>query len=91
MSPTLNAKERLEDSMNSEKQDLSIQKEHYDISTTRDPELTLDYGENSESIQAVSEEERKLVWKLDKRILPITCLMYLFSCLCTSLNVLPLI
>ena len=25
-------------------------------------------------------EEKALVWKLDKRILPITCLLYLFAC-----------
>lgn len=30
----------------------------------------------------VSVEERRLVRKLDRRILPITCLMYLFSCQC---------
>lgn len=28
----------------------------------------------------ISDEERKLVWKLDKRIMPILCLMYLFAC-----------
>ena len=28
----------------------------------------------------VSEEERRLVRKLDRRILPIACLMYLFAC-----------
>ena len=28
----------------------------------------------------VAVEERRLVRKLDRRILPITCLMYLFSC-----------
>ena len=28
----------------------------------------------------VSVEERRLVRKLDRRILPITCLMYLFAC-----------
>lgn len=27
-------------------------------------------------------EERKLVRRLDKRILPITCLLYLFACEC---------
>ena len=26
------------------------------------------------------EEERRLLFKLDKRILPITCLLYLFAC-----------
>lgn len=30
----------------------------------------------------VSVEERRLVRKLDRRILPITCLMYLFACQC---------
>jgi hypothetical protein len=29
---------------------------------------------------SVSVEERRLVRKLDRRILPITCLMYLFAC-----------
>ena len=29
---------------------------------------------------AISAEEKRLVRKLDKRILPITCLMYLFAC-----------
>lgn len=35
-----------------------------------------------------SQEERKLVRKLDRRILPITCLLYLFACsfLCFSLQ-----
>jgi hypothetical protein len=28
----------------------------------------------------VSVEERRLVRKLDRRILPITCLLYLFAC-----------
>ena len=30
--------------------------------------------------EAVSPEERRLVRKLDRRILPIACLMYLFAC-----------
>lgn len=30
--------------------------------------------------EPVSVEERRLVRKLDRRILPITCLMYLFAC-----------
>ena len=29
---------------------------------------------------SVSVEERRLLRKLDRRILPITCLMYLFAC-----------
>jgi hypothetical protein len=32
----------------------------------------------------VSEEERRLVRKLDRRILPIACLMYLFACQCSG-------
>lgn len=30
-----------------------------------------------------SPEEKRLVRKLDKRILPITCLLYLFACTCS--------
>jgi hypothetical protein len=30
-------------------------------------------------------EERRLVRKLDRRILPITCLLYLFACKCKAL------
>jgi hypothetical protein len=29
---------------------------------------------------ATSDEEKRLVRKLDRRILPITCLLYLFAC-----------
>ena len=36
-----------------------------------------DYQEPSESWLA---EEKKLVRKLDKRILPMACLLYLFAC-----------
>ncbi len=36
---------------------------------SQDPELLVD-----------SEEEQRLVRKLDRRILPITCLLYLFAC-----------
>jgi hypothetical protein len=31
-------------------------------------------------------EERKLIQKLDRRILPITCLLYLFACRCAGLS-----
>ncbi|KAG6849772.1 hypothetical protein H0H93_005288 [Arthromyces matolae] len=52
-----------------------------------DTKLTVDDGklENaSEEASQVreledSEEERRLVWKLDRRILPIACLLYLFA------------
>jgi hypothetical protein len=42
--------------------------------------------ENAESVDGIDDvkeqsyEERALVRKLDKRILPIACLMYLFAC-----------
>jgi len=36
-------------------------------------------GATSESFEN-TQEERDLVRKLDKRILPITCLLYLFAC-----------
>jgi hypothetical protein len=36
-------------------------------------------GTDSE-VQHEGDEERRLVRKLDRRILPITCLMYLFAC-----------
>lgn len=26
------------------------------------------------------EQEKKLIWKLDRRILPLTCTLYLFAC-----------
>ena len=32
-------------------------------------------------------EERRLVFKLDRRILPITCLLYLFACMFFTLSV----
>jgi hypothetical protein len=50
------------------------------------PDEKLDIKRGAQGVQpvgAVSEtvvEERRLVRKLDRRILPITCLMYLFSC-----------
>ncbi|KAI0295759.1 hypothetical protein BC826DRAFT_270405 [Russula brevipes] len=37
-----------------------------------------------EEAAIVSEEERRLVRKLDRRILPIACLMYLFACQCSG-------
>jgi len=59
-----------------------------------EPALTKDYDEKidqssevgssqhhaSEIPLATPEEERSLVRKLDRRILPITCLLYLFAC-----------
>ena len=32
------------------------------------------------SVREPSPEERRLVWKLDTRILPIVCILYLFGC-----------
>ena len=50
-----------------------------------DQKLNQDEGDESglpESVESVvnSLEERALVRKLDKRILPLTCLLYLFAC-----------
>jgi hypothetical protein len=36
--------------------------------------------EKSTLVEADAKEERRLVTKLDRRILPIACLMYLFAC-----------
>ena len=41
--------------------------------------------ELEESLFADSAEEKRLVRKLDRRILPITCLLYLFACTCIIL------
>jgi hypothetical protein len=55
------------------------------------PDEKLDFKRDEPNVQSdvqpvgpvsVSVEERRLVRKLDRRILPITCLMYLFSCQC---------
>jgi hypothetical protein len=37
-------------------------------------------GEHAHSSFLNADEERRLVRKLDRRILPIACLMYLFAC-----------
>lgn len=39
-----------------------------------------------EEFLADSAEEKRLVRKLDRRILPITCLLYLFACSCAPLR-----
>lgn len=44
------------------------------------PSIDLDASVRPED--PVSVEERRLVRKLDRRILPITCLLYLFACQC---------
>jgi hypothetical protein len=59
-----------------------------------DPVLTKDTVEKNEANEASSDaeslyrhtatEERQLVRKLDRRILPIACLLYLFACLFLS-------
>lgn len=55
------------------------------MSSTQLDEKTAYNEDKIETIPAVgeldtSEEERRLIWKLDKRILPILCLLYLFAC-----------
>src|ERR1700735_1771746 len=48
-----------------------------------DPKVDATYESASISLaheESVSHEERLLVRKLDRRILPIACLMYLFAC-----------
>ena len=40
-------------------------------------------AEASISTASVSEQERKLVRKLDRRIIPTVCLIYLFACACS--------
>lgn len=49
---------------------------------TRDYDEKLEYAsESSQPIDAERAlEEKRLVRKLDKRILPIACLLYLFAC-----------
>jgi hypothetical protein len=51
---------------------------------TEDLEIkdSLDEEEKSAVVAVDAEEERRLVAKLDRRILPIVCLMYLFACEC---------
>lgn len=58
--------------------------------TNRDSKLTADYDEKLESVSDGSHpttdaeqalEEKRLVRKLDSRILPIACLLYLFACM----------
>jgi len=44
----------------------------------RETNSTSDAGGNKPI--ATSDEEKRLVRKLDRRILPITCLLYLFAC-----------
>jgi len=57
------------------------------LQTNQDPELTKEYDEKIESASESSQpadaerllEEKRLVRKLDNRILPIACLLYLFA------------
>ncbi len=56
-----------------------------------DPEKISDEGnvealeDKSEVLSINPDDERKLVAKLDRRILPIICLAYLFECKCPLL------
>lgn len=58
------------------------------IQTNQDVKLTKDYDDKIESSLESSQptdaeklfEEKRLVRKLDNRILPITCLLYFFAC-----------
>lgn len=45
-----------------------------------DSDLDHDHSQDHAYWLAKAEEERKLVRKIDGRILPIACLMYLFAC-----------
>ena len=60
-----------------------------------DPALTKDIVENEayedkESLyRHTATEERQLVRKLDRRILPIACLLYLFACLFLAFSASP--
>lgn len=42
--------------------------------------ISIDYGHERTRREELSEEEKDLVRKLDRRILPIACLLYLFAC-----------
>ena len=62
---------------------------HSSVDTQKNPENALGRGTTtiekvtittSESIWARSTEEKQLVRKLDMRIMPLTCLLYLFAC-----------
>lgn len=55
-----------------------------DKAATGAQSVQLDVQPGSEVPVSESEEERRLVRKLDRRILPITCLMYLFACQCLA-------
>jgi hypothetical protein len=45
-----------------------------------DIEKVEDRSLRSQSIDEVSPEERRLVRKLDSRIMPLACILYLFAC-----------
>jgi hypothetical protein len=47
--------------------------------------ISNDYGHERTHREELSEEEKDLVRKLDRRILPIACLLYLFACSLRSL------
>lgn len=42
--------------------------------------ISNDYGHERTRQEELSEEEKDLVRKLDRRILPIACILYLFAC-----------
>ena len=55
-----------------------------DEAATGAQSVQTDVQPDSEAPVSESVEERRLVRKLDRRILPITCLMYLFACQCLA-------
>lgn len=64
-----------------EKTNYSDTEEKGQISQIEEGSLRQSNGElQSPTTPTLSPEEKALVWKLDKRILPITCLLYLFAC-----------
>ena len=48
--------------------------------TAEDIEASSESLRNNSSYSHTATEERQLVQKLDRRILPIACLLYLFAC-----------
>lgn len=55
-----------------------IDEEKHPSSDERETRSINDAGGNNPITK--SDEEKRLVRKLDRRILPITCLLYLFAC-----------
>lgn len=58
---------------------MSGDRQHYKL-TTGDEKLETESEETSQGEVERLAEEKKLVQKLDRRILPIACLLYLFAC-----------